>query len=102
MSFKDEGYFDKRPNGLSGKPSAKDNSIDKILGELLDQYEIGNNTVMECKYEAKAQLLAEILKVIGEDEEEVLGEEFEIWGRNQLKAELRTKLEQLFNVKEKK
>ncbi len=48
---------------------------------------------------AKSQLLAEILKVIGEDE--FLGNLKWCTYRNELRAEQRTKLKELFNVKEK-
>lgn len=78
--------------------------IDEILERLLavePESDEGERTELIT---AKAQLLAEILKVIGEDEEyptnKIRQNSINLY-RNQLRVELRTKLEQLFNVKEK-
>lgn len=49
MSFKDEGYFDKRPNGLTGEPAMTDNiPVNECVHKFVDIQYKGKSVASVC------------------------------------------------------
>lgn len=77
MSFKDDGYFDKRPNGLSGKPMSSIRSILKGINDFPAYTEKDRENQID-------QALKEIEEAI---KKEVIGENEELGADGLTKAE---------------
>lgn len=113
MSFKDEGYFDDRPNGLTGTPQPNDEAelrtqLDAIIGDSEDF-----DAVLQLIKSHDRQLEQRVLEALGPNEVRrkevpcecghgkrlITGGNFSESAlvRDKLRAELRTNLKQVFN-----